>query len=82
MNKMASETASSVDEQAQLVAVTSTDNRGRHRILAELNRLEQELKFLQVPSLNALSSCFLRMLFVPTCLFCLFEVPIPISVVS
>ncbi|BBH10255.1 hypothetical protein Prudu_022989 [Prunus dulcis] len=25
----------------------STDNRGRHRILAELNRLEQELKFLQ-----------------------------------
>lgn len=54
---MASDTASSVDEQAQLVASVgslagggggSTDNRGRHRILAELNRLEQELKFLQV----------------------------------
>ncbi|CAL9023659.1 unnamed protein product [Prunus brigantina] len=52
---MASDTASSVDEQAQLVASVgslaggggSTDNRGRHRILAELNRLEQELKFLQ-----------------------------------
>lgn len=54
---MASATASSVDEQAHLVASVgslagggggSTDNRGRHRILAELNRLEQELKFLQV----------------------------------
>ncbi|KAL6271545.1 hypothetical protein ACE6H2_028456 [Prunus campanulata] len=53
---MASDTASSVDEQAHLVASVgslagggggSTDNRGRHRILAELNRLEQELKFLQ-----------------------------------
>ncbi|KAM5563631.1 hypothetical protein ABKV19_018315 [Rosa sericea] len=45
---MASDTVSSVDEQqAQLVAATSTDNRGRHRVLAELNRLEQELKFLQ-----------------------------------
>ncbi|CAN6561229.1 hypothetical protein ACFX13_031802 [Malus domestica] len=52
---MASDTASSVDEQAQqLVAPVgsvggggSTDNRGRHRILAELSRLEQELKFLE-----------------------------------
>ncbi|KAB2616108.1 guanine nucleotide-binding protein subunit gamma 1 [Pyrus ussuriensis x Pyrus communis] len=53
---MASDSASSVDEQAQqLVALVgsvgggggSTDNRGRHRILAELSRVEQELKFLE-----------------------------------
>ncbi|KAM1228757.1 hypothetical protein EV1_007973 [Malus domestica] len=55
---MASDTASSVDEQAQQLDVPgglvgggggggSTDKRGRHRILAELSLLEQELKFLQ-----------------------------------
>lgn len=64
---MASDTASSVDEQAaQLVATSAgggggggaaTDKRGRHRILAELNRLEQELKFLQVSSFCHLA-CF------------------------
>ncbi|KAB2605403.1 guanine nucleotide-binding protein subunit gamma 1-like [Pyrus ussuriensis x Pyrus communis] len=54
---MASDTASSVEEQAQQLVAPgglvggegggSTDKRGRHRILAELSRLEQELKFLQ-----------------------------------
>ncbi|CAN6690749.1 unnamed protein product [Malus baccata var. baccata] len=54
---MASDTVSSVDEQAQQLdapgglvgggGAGSTDKRGRHRILAELSLLEQELKFLQ-----------------------------------
>ncbi|KAM7256710.1 hypothetical protein ACFE04_012451 [Oxalis oulophora] len=42
---MDSETSSSVDE--QLGSVAAADTRGKHRILAELKRVEQESKFLQ-----------------------------------
>lgn len=48
---MASETASSADEETVVVPVVGaggTDKRGKHRILAELKRLDQESKFLQV----------------------------------
>ncbi|XP_068492769.1 guanine nucleotide-binding protein subunit gamma 1-like isoform X2 [Phaseolus vulgaris] len=47
---MASETASSADEEAVAVSAAGaggTDKRGRHRILAELKRLDQDSKFLQ-----------------------------------
>ncbi|KAJ1385533.1 guanine nucleotide-binding protein subunit gamma 1-like isoform [Sesbania bispinosa] len=50
---MASETASSADEENIVVSVAGTgtggetDKRGKHRILAELKRLDQETKFLQ-----------------------------------
>ena len=49
---MASETASSADEQTVVVVSAAagaggTDKRGKHRILAELKRLDQESKFLQ-----------------------------------
>ncbi|KAK4560235.1 hypothetical protein RGQ29_009133 [Quercus rubra] len=49
---MASETTSSVDEVAVAsspvaVGVGGTDNRGRHRILAELKRVEQDSRFLE-----------------------------------
>lgn len=43
---MESETASSVDE--QVVAAAGPDTRGKHRILAELKRVEQEIKCLEV----------------------------------
>ena len=45
---MESETASSADEQQ------APDTRGKHRILAELKRVEQESRFLEV----SFSSCF------------------------
>ncbi|KAG4995965.1 hypothetical protein AAZX31_10G029700 [Glycine max] len=49
---MASETASSADEETVVVVSAAagaggTDKRGKHRILAELKRLDQESKFLQ-----------------------------------
>ncbi|KAF2325271.1 hypothetical protein GH714_025981 [Hevea brasiliensis] len=49
---MESETASSVDEQvvaavASVGAAAGADSRGRHRILAELKRVEQEIKCLE-----------------------------------
>ncbi|XP_027935056.1 guanine nucleotide-binding protein subunit gamma 1-like isoform X2 [Vigna unguiculata] len=47
---MASETESSADEEAVAVPAAGaggTDKRGRHRILAELKRLDQDSKFLQ-----------------------------------
>ncbi|EEF41382.1 conserved hypothetical protein [Ricinus communis] len=48
---MDSETASSVDEQVVVVGggggSVGPDTRGRHRILAELKRVEQEIKFYQ-----------------------------------
>jgi hypothetical protein len=46
---MASETASSVDELAvSSVAAEGPDTRGKHRILAQLKRVEQESRFLEV----------------------------------
>ena len=52
---MASETASSADEEKETLVVSvsavadaATDKRGKHRILAELKRLQQDTKFLQV----------------------------------
>ena len=58
------ETTSSVDEVAVAsspvaVGVGGTDNRGRHRILAELKRVEQDSRFLEV----SLSSSILLLLF-------------------
>jgi hypothetical protein len=54
---MASETASSADEEKETLLVSTaggerggTDKRGKHRILAELKRLQQDTKFLQVRS--------------------------------
>ncbi|KAG6785864.1 hypothetical protein NC652_005491 [Populus alba x Populus x berolinensis] len=46
---MESETASSVDEQVGGDGGASVvpDTRGKHRILAELKRVEQEMKFLE-----------------------------------
>lgn len=52
---MASETASSADEEKDTLVVSvsaavtdgATDKRGKHRILAELKRLQQDTKFLQ-----------------------------------
>ncbi|XP_017413759.1 guanine nucleotide-binding protein subunit gamma 1-like isoform X3 [Vigna umbellata] len=47
---MASETASSADEETVPVSAAGAggiDKRGRHRILAELKRLDQDSKFLQ-----------------------------------
>ncbi|KAJ1433120.1 hypothetical protein SESBI_06342 [Sesbania bispinosa] len=60
---MASETASSVDEEytASVQAPFPTDKRGKHRIVAELKRLEQDNKFLEVhlPSIKlAIASPF------------------------
>ncbi|KAE8721383.1 Guanine nucleotide-binding protein subunit gamma 1 [Hibiscus syriacus] len=43
---MESEAAASTDEQLA-AAGTATDTRGRHRILAELKRVEQKSKFLE-----------------------------------
>ncbi|XP_038717786.1 guanine nucleotide-binding protein subunit gamma 1-like [Tripterygium wilfordii] len=43
---MESETSSSVDEQV-VAGRGGADTRGKHRILAELNRVEQEIKFLE-----------------------------------
>jgi len=54
---MASETESSADEEAVAVPAAGaggTDKRGRHRILAELKRLDQDSKFLQVSTLCSL----------------------------
>lgn len=46
---MAAETASSVDELAVAsVAAEGPDTRGKHRILAQLKRVEQESRFLEV----------------------------------
>ncbi|KAB2016118.1 hypothetical protein ERO13_D08G071900v2 [Gossypium hirsutum] len=42
---MESETASSTDEQQ--AAGSAADTRGKHRILAQLKRVEQESKFLE-----------------------------------
>ncbi|TYJ21601.1 hypothetical protein E1A91_A08G073600v1 [Gossypium mustelinum] len=42
---MESETASSADEQQ--AAGSAADTRGKHRILAQLKRVEQESKFLE-----------------------------------
>ncbi|TYI55425.1 hypothetical protein E1A91_D11G140900v1 [Gossypium mustelinum] len=42
---MESETASSADEQQ--LSGSAADTRGKHRILAELKRVEQESKFLE-----------------------------------
>ncbi|KAF2314824.1 hypothetical protein GH714_036809 [Hevea brasiliensis] len=45
---MESETASSADEQVVGAAPPlGADTRGKHRILAELKRVEQEIKFLE-----------------------------------
>ncbi|KAI5395081.1 variant 2, Guanine nucleotide-binding protein subunit gamma 2 [Lathyrus oleraceus] len=50
---MASETASSADEEKETLVFSAavegatTDKRGKHRILAELKRLQQDTKFLQ-----------------------------------
>lgn len=50
---MASETSSSVDELAVASVVTEavaggSDTRGKHRILAQLKRVEQDSRFLEV----------------------------------
>lgn len=50
---MESETPSLVEDEDLVATVavgagTANDNRGKHRILAELKRLEQELKSLEV----------------------------------
>ncbi|XP_010279294.1 PREDICTED: guanine nucleotide-binding protein subunit gamma 1-like [Nelumbo nucifera] len=45
MQALDSETASTIDLQAP--AVPTADTRGKHRILAELKRLEQETRFLE-----------------------------------
>lgn len=48
---MDGETASSIDEHAAAAAASrggTTDTTGRHRFLAELKRVEQESKFLEV----------------------------------
>ncbi|XP_043693837.1 guanine nucleotide-binding protein subunit gamma 1-like isoform X2 [Telopea speciosissima] len=45
MQEVESETGSSVD--LQVSAVPAADTRGKHRILAELKRLEQETRFLE-----------------------------------
>ncbi|KAJ6399354.1 hypothetical protein OIU77_019992 [Salix suchowensis] len=45
-----SETASLVDEQVSVGGASASagaDTRGKHRILAELKRVEQEMKFLE-----------------------------------
>ncbi|OMO78371.1 hypothetical protein CCACVL1_14448 [Corchorus capsularis] len=44
---MESETASSADEQQEQAAGSAADTRGKHRILAELKRVEQESRFLE-----------------------------------
>ncbi|KAG2696979.1 hypothetical protein I3760_07G085200 [Carya illinoinensis] len=46
---MASETASSVDEATVVssVVTTAADKRGKHRIGAQLKRVEQECRFLE-----------------------------------
>ena len=38
--------------QSESVAVVATDTRGKHRISAELKRLEQETRCLEVTSLS------------------------------
>ncbi|KAJ4956398.1 hypothetical protein NE237_013181 [Protea cynaroides] len=45
MQAVETDTASSVDH--QVPAVSTADTRGKHRILAELKRLEQETRFLE-----------------------------------
>ncbi|XP_042489063.1 guanine nucleotide-binding protein subunit gamma 1-like [Macadamia integrifolia] len=45
MQEVESETALSVD--LQVPVVPAVDTRGKHRILAELKRLEQETRFLE-----------------------------------
>ncbi|XP_012092146.1 uncharacterized protein LOC105649920 isoform X1 [Jatropha curcas] len=50
---MDSETASSVDEQVGAAGASvgaGADTRGRHRILAEVKRVEQEIKCLEIAS--------------------------------
>lgn len=67
---MSSETSSSEDEETTVVVsvagatsagVGGADKRGKHRILAELKRLDQDSKFLQVTYL--LFSSFVLPLF-------------------
>jgi Amt family ammonium transporter len=63
---MESETASSADEQVSGGggggggggASAGADTRGKHRILAELKRVEQEMKFLEV-SLKLFFLCWI-----------------------
>ena len=40
------------DMQSNSVAAAVTDMRGKHRVSAELKRLEQETRFLEVTSLS------------------------------
>lgn len=60
---MDSETASSVDEQLAGAAAQpgggGSDTRGKHRILAELKRVEQEIKFFEVSFGDSLYDSFL-----------------------
>ncbi|KAJ0053335.1 hypothetical protein Pint_03230 [Pistacia integerrima] len=71
---MDSETASSVNEHAAAAASRggTTDTTGRHRILAELKRVEQESKFLEEEleeldkSENVSTTCEELLLFIET----------------
>lgn len=55
---MASETALSVDELAVAsVAAEGPDTRGKHRILAQLKRVEQESRFLEVSFFFFINIC-------------------------
>ncbi|RYR74207.1 hypothetical protein Ahy_A02g008837 isoform B [Arachis hypogaea] len=58
---MASETASSADEETVVVPVSAEGARGiqkqgKHRILADLKRLEQDSKFLQCSLLKSMDT--------------------------
>lgn len=46
------------DMQSQSVAPAATDMRGKHRISAELKRLEQETRCLEVTSLSYFDGFF------------------------
>ncbi|XP_052207781.1 guanine nucleotide-binding protein subunit gamma 1 [Diospyros lotus] len=66
---MQSEPAALGVQQLRLVASEATDNRGKHRISAELKRLEQEARFLeeeleQLEKLEAASASCKEMLII------------------